>query len=100
MSIQFELRRHGDGLVYSFVKKDRSDGLQGFQRADRDLWIIYNGRLGWVAWDEQSQSVMGRPWDVLPEDQPADCPPQGIWVSRKGAKSYVYDLVHVEPGAA
>lgn len=57
-------------------------------------------RAVWAGWlgDEESQTVMGRPWNVLPEDQPADCPPQGDWVSRKGAKSYVYDLVHEAPG--
>jgi len=95
MSIQFELRRQSDGLVYSFVKKDRADGLHGFQRTDRDLWIVFKDRLGWVAWDEDGQVVTGRPWNVLPDEQSADCPPQGDWVSRKGAKSYVYDLVHV-----
>lgn len=97
MSTQFELRRQSDDLVYSFIKKDRSDGLLGFQRADRDLWIIFRDRLGWVAWDEERQTVMGRPWNVLPEDQPTDYPPEGDWVSKKGAKSYVYDLVHTTP---
>lgn len=97
MTIQFELRRQSDDLVYSFVKKDRPDGLLGFQRADCDLWIIYRDRLGWVSWDEESQTVMGRPWNILPEDQPTDCPPEGDWVSKKGAKSYVYDLVHTKP---
>lgn len=97
MNTQFELRRQSDDLGYTFVKKDRPDGLLGFQRADRDLWIIFRDRLGWVSWDEESQTVMGRPWNVLPEDQPTDCPPEGDWVSKKGAKSYVYDLVHMKP---
>lgn len=51
--------------------------------------------LGWIAWDFPSQLVMGRPWDVLPEQQGKDAPPEGIWVSRKGPKSYVYKLVYV-----
>jgi hypothetical protein len=56
---------------------------------------VWKPPLGWVAWDDPTQSVMGRPWDVLPADQSAEAPPEGIWVSRKGAKSHVYALVHV-----
>jgi len=97
MSSNFELRRQTDDLVYSFAKTYRPDGLTGFKRADRDLWIVFKGRLGWVAWDDENQIVAGRPWNVLPEDQPTDCPPQGDWVSKKGNKSYVYELVHIEP---
>jgi hypothetical protein len=96
MRTHFELRRQSDGLVYAFTRKDRPDGLPGFQRTDQDLWIVYKGHLGWVAWDEDSQLVMGRPWTVAPEDQSTDGPPEGDWVSKKGAKSYVYDLVYVE----
>jgi hypothetical protein len=40
--------------------------------------------------------LTGRPWDVLPKDQSPDHPPQGIWVSRKNEKSYVYDLVYTD----
>lgn len=39
--------------------------------------------------------IYGRPWDVLPVDQ-GDVPPEGVWVSRKGAKAYVYDLVYLD----
>lgn len=94
MSDQFELRRQSDALVYVFIRKDRTDGVRGFQRTDQDLWITYRPVLGWVAWDEASQTVMGRPWHILPHGQSEDCPPEGEWVSKKGSKSYVYDLVH------
>lgn len=53
MTTQFELRRKSDDLVYSFEKKDRPDGLPGFQRSDSNLWIVFVDRLGWVAWDEK-----------------------------------------------
>ena len=43
--------------------------------------------------DYGSDAILGRPWDVLPSEQ-GDAPPEGIWVSRKGPKSYVYDLVY------
>ena len=94
MSDQFELRRQSDDLVYVFRRKSRADGLPGFQRTDRDLWIVFRPDLGWVAWDEEHKTVMGRPWNVEPHEQAADCPPEGDWVSKKGPKSYVYDLVH------
>lgn len=94
MAERFELRRLCDDLVYIFTREQRPDGLIGFKRSDQDLWIVYKPRFGWVAWDEESGAVMGRPWDMLPEDQPASAPPEGDWVSKKGAKSYVYNLVH------
>lgn len=96
MSDTFELRRQSDDLVYTFTRKPRVDGLPGFQRTDRDLWIVFKPDFGWISWDEASLSVTGRPWDVLPLDQTEDCPPQGIWVSRKDSKSYVYQLVHIK----
>jgi hypothetical protein len=91
---RFELRRQSDDLVYSFVRKIDPGGAMAYQRQDLDLWIRRHPELGWVAWDEESQSCSGRPWDVAPQDQ-GDHPPEGVWVSRKGAKSYVYSLVYV-----
>ena len=91
---QFELRRMSDDLVYVFVRQTNLDGEIGYRRADRDLWILKKPDLGWVAWDEASDSVMGRPWNVLLSEQ-GDHPPEGEWVSKKGAKSYIYLLVYV-----
>lgn len=91
---RFELRRQSDALVYSFTRQTRADGEVGYKRADGDYWIVERLGLGWVAWDFDSQSVMGRPWNVQPGDQ-GDAPPEGDWVSKKGSKSYVYTLVYV-----
>lgn len=90
----FELRRQSDGLVYRFDKTTDPAGRVGFKRRDADHWIIWHDRLGWIAglWD--SDEVFGRPWDQLTPQSPI-WPPEGVWVSRKGAKSYVYELVHV-----
>jgi hypothetical protein len=33
-----------------------------------------------------------RPWNLYPEDQNPDHPPEWEWVSKKGIKSYVYTL--------
>ena len=90
----FELHRQSDNLIYQFDRKKLADGSHGYQRRDQDLWITYKPVLGWVAFDDETQSVMGRPWDVLPQDQSADNPPAGIWVSRKDIKSYVYLLIY------
>lgn len=86
----FELRRRCDDLVYRF---DRVEP-KGFKRSDGEHWIIKHDQFGWIAWDEATQSVMGRPWNTRAHDQ-GDTPPEGEWVSKKGDKSYVYDLVHV-----
>ena len=91
---RFELRRQSDDLVYSFRKMQNENGEVGYKRSDGDHWIMNHAEYGWVAWDFQSRSVMGRPWEVLPGLQ-GDHPPEGVWVSRKASKSYVYLLVYV-----
>ena len=89
----FELRRQSDHLVYVFERRLDSEGRVGFKRNDGDYWIIQHPRFGWIAGDYGSDAILGRPWNVLPSDQ-GNTPPEGIWVSRKGSKSYVYDLVY------
>lgn len=93
--ISFELRRLSDELVYRFDLADLPGGAIGYKRQDQDLWITFHDGLGWVAYDEETKSVMGRPWNTMPEHQ-NDYPPEGEWVSKKGVKSYVYDLKYVE----
>ncbi len=90
----FELRRQIDNLVYTFESKRDDEGRIAFKRTDGDYWIVRHPRLGWIAGDINSDEVFGRPWEVLASDQ-GERPPEGIWVSRKGIKSYVYDLVYL-----
>lgn len=92
----FELHRLSDNLIYQFDRKDTPDGNAGYQRRDQDLWITYHTHLGWVAYDSQTKSVMGRPWNVMPKDQDIHFPPEGEWVSKKGVKSYVYHLKYMQ----
>lgn len=92
---QFELRREADGLVYRFTRCTDPDGRVGFKRTDADHWIIHHPRLGRIAGTLGSDEVFGRPWDQLAEQSKA-APPEGTWVSRKGAKAYVYQLVHID----
>ena len=88
----FELHRLSDDLIYQFDRKERLDGTVGYKRHDQNLWITYRDQLGWVAYDEETQCIMGRPWNVLPSEQNKQHPPAGEWVSKKEGKSYVYEL--------
>lgn len=92
--MQFELRRSSDGLVYHFSAAQDAKGRRGFCRADGDYWIIFHPKWGWIAGDWEGDEVFGRPW-MPPETPDPTKPPEGVWVSRKGDKSYVYDLVFV-----
>lgn len=90
----FELRRRVDGLVYRFERATDDRGRTGFKRTDGDHWIIWHDTLRWIAGLHDSDAVYGRPWDQLAAQSPM-APPEGVWVSRKGSRSYVYDLVHI-----
>jgi hypothetical protein len=91
---RFELRRQSDDLVYRFQRKIDAEGRVGYQRVDRDLWIVLSSEWGWIAIDPETGAISGRSWETHPSQQ-RDHPPEGIWVSRKGGKSYVYDLVYL-----
>ena len=87
----FELHRDTDGAIYTFERK----GTHVFQRSDDPkMTIVWEGPWGWVARLPENGVVAGRPWEILPAHQRETAPPAGVWVSRKGTKSYVYHLVH------
>lgn len=88
----FELRRQNDDLIYTFDRAEKNNE-RAYKRRDADLWIILKKGFGWCAWDEE-EGLMGRCWEVLPSQQ-SDFPPEGVWVSRKNEKSYVYELVYI-----
>ena len=56
-----------------------------------DLWLLYLPESGWATVDGAG-AVNGRPWEVPLADQTSE-PPFCTWVSRKGERSYVYELV-------
>jgi hypothetical protein len=86
----FELRRTSDGRTYVF--KRAAPHL--FCRSDNPAMTIgWEGPWGWLARMPDNGIVAGRPWEILPQHQSETAPPRGVWISRKGAKSYVYDLV-------
>jgi len=91
---RFELRRRIDGFTYLFDRVERTDGSIGYKREDEELWINWHEDLGWVAWDGESEYIGGKSWYTLPKNQ-SNFPPEGIWVSMKDDKSYVYDLTYL-----
>ena len=86
---QLQLKRLSDDLVYRFHR----EGAR-FRRADRALYLEWREGFGWGAWD--GDELQGRPWDAPLSTQSPNAPPEGIWVSQKGVKSYTYSLIHLD----
>ncbi|MEM8857886.1 MAG: hypothetical protein AAGD96_06175 [Chloroflexota bacterium] len=91
----FTLNRLSDDLVYTFDRQQHPNGETGYKRRDGDYWFLFRPEFGWVAMDPDVGEIQGRPWHILPQDQSSDHPPEGEWVSKKGAKSYVYKLLYL-----
>ncbi|QNQ11721.1 hypothetical protein [Sphingomonas alpina] len=94
MRERFELRRQSDSLVYVFERRAGAGASAIYERNDKLVEIVHDPRFGWSTWNREDGALSGRAWDIPSSEQP-DFPPEGIWVSRKGAKSYVYELVYV-----
>lgn len=87
-----ELRRLSDDLVYRFHYVAGQDS-HFYRREDLNVCLSWRGDFGWGAWE--GEILRGRPWDVPLPRQKHDAPPEGLWVSQKGTKSYSYKLVHL-----
>jgi len=92
-----EMRRLSDGAIYRFRSRVRAmnRGNARFKRADKDVWMRRDADFGWIVWDGTDKTLMSRSWNVALKDQ-GDAPPCGVWVSRKGGNSFVYELVIAE----
>ncbi|MEH3142375.1 MAG: hypothetical protein PGN37_19800 [Mycobacterium kyogaense] len=88
--------RRVDGVTYDFVRDGQACGYPSFRRAGTDLWCRRLPDFGWAVCDEAA-SVSSRPFGDAGR---GDLPPEGVWVSYKGDRSYVYDLIHVDGDAA
>ncbi len=88
----FEMRRLLDGLVYAFEWRTGLGKAAVYERNDGVVRVIHDPRFGWSIWSDEGD-IVGRVWETLPQDQ-GEYPTEGIWVSRKGEKSYVYELVY------
>jgi hypothetical protein len=74
------------------VSASAAPGAPRWVRDDQAVLIRFVVQLGWAACDAVTGEVTGVPWAVPLADQSPDQPPQGAWVSRKGDKSYLYEL--------
>ncbi|MHA7652718.1 hypothetical protein ACX9NE_24260 [Mycobacterium sp. ML4] len=83
--------RRIDGLAYEFVRQGEAHGFPAFRRVDREIWCLRLPDFGWVVCDE-SGAVSSRPFG---EPGHGGLPPEGVWVSFKRDRSYVYDAMHL-----
>ncbi|MEU4651715.1 hypothetical protein [Nocardia fluminea] len=88
--------RRVDGLTYEFARDGDAHSFPSFRRVDLDIWCRRLPDFGWVVCNAAGE-VSSRPFD---EPGQGELPPEGVWVSRKGERSYVYDLVRADPQAA
>ncbi|MFE3254972.1 hypothetical protein ACFXPS_09230 [Nocardia sp. NPDC059091] len=87
--------RRVDGLTYEFVRDGDAHGFPSYKRVDLDIWCRRLPDFGWVVCTAEA-AVSSRPFDDAGR---GDLPPEGVWVSFKGDRSYVYDLVHTDAPA-
>jgi len=85
----FEFRRTTDPTVYHFHPDGQYNDRPKWKRQDKDLWCLFDG-AGWVVTDDLG-TRLGWPRDET--SSLAANPPTGIWTSKKGDKSYEYELV-------
>jgi len=89
--------RRLDGLTYRFAREAQPfGGRASYRRTDVPVRIRWIGS-GWATVDEAG-AANGWP---IPADAagPGGEPPRGPWRSRKGARSYLYDLIGSADGA-
>lgn len=89
----FEFRRVIDNFVYRYKPCDPFHGQLAWKREDIDLWVTKVNERGWVCVNV-AQEILAFPCSVAVETS-GSVPPAGIWVSLKGDKSYVYELVYI-----
>lgn len=91
----FRFVRRVDGVVYEFVRDGDAHGFPSYRRADSEVWCRRLPEFGWSACTPDDR-VTSRPFD---EPGQGDLPPEGMWVSGKGDRAYVYDLVRYDSAA-
>jgi hypothetical protein len=88
-----EFRRRVGLLTYRYYPCKSENHFPSWKREDAEVWLVRHEALGWVGVSVEGE-VLCIPWAVPPGTQ-GQAPPSGVWVSRKAAKSYVYDLLYV-----
>lgn len=94
-SQHFTLRSLTEGRIYTFSLWNGPPFKSPiFARTDNcNIKVVFDDDFGWIVRNLNNPSeLLGRPWDTPFAQQDSRYPPEGIWVSRKGPKSYVYEM--------
>lgn len=83
--------RRVDGLRYFYRRNGETHGYAAFRREDANLQCERMPGFGWAVRDGDGV-VNSRPFA---DPGLGDLPPEGMWVSGKGDRAYVYDLIWV-----
>lgn len=83
--------RRVDDLSYVFVRDGEAHGFPAYRRVDLDQWCQRLPDFGWVVCNTAGE-VSSRP---LADAGLGDLPPEGMWLSGKDDRAYVYDMVFV-----
>jgi hypothetical protein len=89
MLMELQFQRRVDGATHHFTRAGTAYGYPAYRRTDDpSLWCRRLPDFGW--------SVCTDPGHVLArsfaEPGRGQLPPEGMWVSGKGDRAYVYDL--------
>src|SRR5271155_1115478 len=84
--------RRVDGVTYEFLRDGEAHGFPSYKRVDLDIWCQRLPDFGWVVCND-ARAVSSRPFGDAGH---GDLPPEGMWSSAKGERSYAYDLVHID----
>jgi len=87
-------KRRAEPVIYYFHFYEIMNGMPSWKREDAELWITYLRDYGWACIDKE-RTIVGIPW-ALANNQKNALPPEGEWISKKGSKSYVYDLAYLK----
>lgn len=85
--------RRVDGLTYEFARDPSTDRYPSFTRIDKpEIRCRHLPEYGWVVCNDRGE-VTSRPFE---DPGLGELPPEGVWVSFKGDRSYVYDAHRVD----
>jgi len=89
----FEFRRRNDTTVYRYHPCESMNGFPAWKRENIELYVTKLDGFGWVCVDK-TNTIHAIAWGIS-VNQISALPTAGEWVSKKGDKSYVYDVVYI-----
>lgn len=86
-----------DGETHDFAQVGSAHGCPTYQRVDDvSLWCRNLLGFGWSVCTDSGQ-VLGRPFENPGQGA---LPPEGLWVSARGERAYLYDMTTDERAPA